>query len=98
MIDLAQLDALKRSETGAAAVGELVDLSDVAIAGTTAAERLESLLSQISNPYHYTVGKTTVHISFASGAAPLEDKLKAHFIALKQKAFREAENQNRPDS
>lgn len=87
MMDLAQLEQLKDPETGAVAFEKLVDISDVTIAGTTAAERLESLLSQISNPYYYKVGKTRVHISFASGAAPLEEKLKAYFMGLKQHAF-----------
>lgn len=87
MIGMAGLEKLKYPEISAIAPEELVDISDVAIVGTTAAERLESLLSQISNPYYYKVGKTTVHISFAPDAAPLEDKLKAYFIALKQNTF-----------
>ena len=87
MIDLTQLEQLKNPETGAIAFEKLVDISDVAIVGTTAAERLESLLSQISNPYYYRVGKTRVHISFASDAVLLEDKLKAYFIGLKQNTF-----------
>lgn len=87
MIDLEQLSRLKYPETGTIVFDELVDISDVTIVGTTAAERLESLLSQISNPYYYRVGKTRVHISFAPDTAPLEDKLKEYFIALKQNAF-----------
>lgn len=87
MIDTERLDQMKRPETGTAAFGKLTDLSDVTIEGMTGEERLESFLSQISNPYHYRVGKTAVHISFAPGAAPLGDKLKAYFIGLKQNAF-----------
>lgn len=87
MIDPARSDKLKPPETGAAAPEKLTDIADVAITGTTAEERLESLLSQLSNPYCYQVGKTTVHISFAPDAAPLADKLKAYFIGLKQGAF-----------
>ena len=87
MTDMAQIDQWEDSKTGAMAPGELADLSDVMIEGITAAERLESLLRQIKDPYCYKVGKTAVHISFASGAAPLEDKLKTYFTALKQNAF-----------
>ena len=87
MIDLAQLEQLKYSETGTTASGESVDLSAVAIEGTTAGERLESFLGQVRNPYDYRVGKTKVHISFAPDGAPLEDKLKAYFMGLKQNAF-----------
>lgn len=86
MIGMAELEKMRDSEINITAPERLTDISDVAVVGT-AAERLESFLSQISNPYCYKVGKTTVHISFAPGAAPLEDKLKAYFIGLKQNAF-----------
>lgn len=84
---MAELEKMKHPEINKAASEKLADISDVAIVGTAAAERLESLLSQVSNPYYYKAGKTTVHISFAPDAAPLEDKLKAYFIGLKQNAF-----------
>ena len=87
MLDLVQREERKRPEISEITPEKLIDISDVTIAGTTAAERLESFLSQMGNPYHYRVGKTAVHISFAPGAAPLEDKLKAYFMGLKQKAF-----------
>lgn len=87
MIDPAQLDKLEHPETGTTASEELVDISDVMVDGTTAAERLESFLRQVKNPYYYKVGKTRVHISFAPAAPPLEDKLKAYFMGLKQNAF-----------
>lgn len=82
-----ELEKLKHPEINTTAPGKPVDISDVTIAGATAAERLKSFLDQVSNPYCYKVGKMTVHISFAPGAAPLEDKLKAYFIGLKQNAF-----------
>lgn len=87
MIDMTQLEQLEHPDASAIAPENLVDLADVTIEGTTAAERLESFLSQIKNPYHYKVGKTTVHISFVPGAPPLEDKLKTYFMGLKQNAF-----------
>lgn len=87
MIGMAELEKMKCPEISTIAPEKLTDISGVTIVGTTAAERLESLLSQVSNPYYYRVGKMRIHISFAPGAAPLEDKLKAYFIALKQNAF-----------
>lgn len=87
MIGMAELEKMKRPEISTITPEKLTDISDVTIMGTTAAERMESLLSQISNPYYYRVGKTRVHISFAPDAPLLEDKLKAYFIALKQNAF-----------
>ena len=87
MIGMAQLEKLKYPEVGTIAPEKLIDISDVTIMGKTAAERLESLLSQMPNPYYYKVEKTAVHISFAPDAAPLEDKLKAYFIGLKQNTF-----------
>ena len=90
MIRSKQLDK-RLSETerieAESAAHEPVDLAEVGITGMTAAERSESFLSQTSDPYCYKVGKTTVHISFAPDAAPLEDKLRAYFMGLKQKAF-----------
>lgn len=87
MIDREQLDKMKDIEAGGIAPEELVDLAEVKVTGETAAERLESFLSQIRNPYCCKVGKTPVRFSFVLGAAPLEDKLKAYFVGLKQNAF-----------
>lgn len=92
MISMTELEKLEHPETDAVAPEKLVDLSDVAVVGERAAERLESFLNQVSNPYDYRVGKTRVHLSFAPDAAPLADKLKAYFIGLKQQAFGVQEN------
>jgi|GEM_PF-3968486 len=87
MIGMEQLDRMSGVALADAASEGLAELSDAVLEGTTAAERLESLLSRTPNPYCYRVGKMPVRVAFAPDARPLEEVLKAHFIALKQAAF-----------
>ena len=87
MFDLDQLDRLKYTEIDSAATDKLVDIVDVRIGGTTAGERLDDFLKQIANPYHYKVGNTPIHITFMPDGKPLEEKLKAYFLFIKQNAY-----------
>lgn len=85
MVSMEQLEKMRLSTLDNEGVDALTDISEVTIHGETALERLESLLQQVNNPYHFKVGKTPVRITFTQGAAPLEEKIKAHFISIKQK-------------
>ena len=59
------------------------DLLKVTLSGENPAERLESLLAQVKNPYYVRVGETPVHFIFHNEESPLESKLTAYFLALK---------------
>ena len=62
---------------------ELSDISDLRISGKTSAQRLDSFVSQIGNPYYFCVGKTPVRVSFQNDGKPLENMLRQYFIRLK---------------
>ena len=82
MVDMKKLEEMERISREAAPVA-LADLLDVKITGETPAQRLESYLAQVANPYHFSVGEISVRLSFQSGASPLSEKLKSHFLSLK---------------
>ena len=63
--------------------GTLSNLLDIGYHGRTSAERLESCLSQVQNPYCFRVGKTPVKITFSQTDISLEEKLKRYFLGLK---------------
>lgn len=82
MVDMKKLEEMERVSREAAPVA-LADLLDVKITGDSPAERLESYLAQVGNPYRFRVGKTPVRVSFQSKESPLSEKLKSHFLSLK---------------
>ena len=86
MISEEQLEKMRFAALNHEGVDALADISEVIVCGKTPLERLESLLQQVNNPYYFKVGNTPVQITFNQNEAPLEEKLKAHFIALKQRA------------
>ena len=85
MISEEQLEKMRFAALNHEGVDALADISEVIVCGKTPLERLESLLRQVNNPYYFKVGNTPVQITFNQNEAPLEEKLKAHFIALKQR-------------
>ncbi len=87
MVDMKKLEEMERISREAAPVA-LADLLDVKITGDTPAQRLESYLAQVGNPYRFRIGATKVRLSFQSGASPLSEKLKSHFLSLKGGDFR----------
>lgn len=62
---------------------ETADLLTVTIAGETPAQRLESYLAQVGNPYHGRVGQTPVRLFFHDEERPLPEKLRSYFLSLK---------------
>lgn len=82
MVDMKKLKELERLSREASPAA-LADLLDVTISGESPAQRLESYLAQVGNPYRFRVGKTPVRVSFQSGESPLSEKLKSHFLSLK---------------
>ena len=80
-----ELDKLSRLPIKGTDPAELVDLSTVSITGDTPAQRLDSYLTQVKNPYLFRVGNTPVKISFPYNCdeKPLLDRLKSHLLSLK---------------
>lgn len=83
MVSKKQLEGMAQVSIQGVDPGTLPDLLDVTIEGDTPAQRLESYLSQVGNPYCFRVGKTPVRITFSEGGKPLENKLKSYFLSLK---------------
>lgn len=86
MVNMKKLEEMERVSREASPVA-LADLLDVKIAGDSPAQRLESYLAQVGNPYRFRVGKTPVRVSFQCGESPLSKKLKSHFLSLKSGGF-----------
>lgn len=82
MVNIKKLEEMERVSREASPVA-LADLLNVTISGDSPAQRLESYLAQVGNPYRFRVGKTPVRVSFQSGEIPLSEKLKSHFLSLK---------------
>lgn len=82
MVNRKKLEEMEQASREASPVA-LADLLDVTISGDSPAQRLESYLAQVGNPYRFRVGKTPVRVSFQSGESPLSEKLKSHFLSLK---------------
>lgn len=61
----------------------LSDISCVKIEGDTPAQRLDSFLTQVKDPYCFRVGNTPVRVAFSSGEKTLESLIKRHFLGLK---------------
>ena len=85
MVSIKRLEKMENEALHKKGADLLTDITEVSIQGETSLERLESFLRQINNPYFFKVGNTPVRVSFANDAAPLEEKLKAHFLSIKQK-------------
>ena len=57
--------------------GTLVDIRDVTVDRELSREdRIAEFVRQIKNPYRFKCGRFTVHASFASGGATLEECIK----------------------
>lgn len=57
--------------------GSLVDIRDVTVdKELPREERITEFVRQIKNPYRFKCGQFTVHASFASGGATLEECIK----------------------
>lgn len=83
MLSLSELQIFSQTETEKL---QLMDIQSVKIdAAKPAVERMESLLSQIKNPYRFLCSGVAVKISFSENGKPLSEKLVEHFIRQKGK-------------
>ena len=63
--------------TAAGGAGTLVDIRDVTVDRELSREdRIAEFVRQIKNPYRFKCGRFTVHASFASSGATLEECIK----------------------
>lgn len=84
MIDLAELERMKKAGRGLFESGGLTDLASVTICGDTPIQKLESLLAQLQDLYCFRVGSTPVMLSFKENGPTLEQALTRYFTGLKQ--------------
>ena len=55
-------------------IDELVDIRDVKLDSSLGqAERIQSFLQQIKNPYCFRVGDVVVNVAYTEGGPPLND-------------------------
>ena len=66
-------------------IDELVDIRDVKLDSSLGqAERIQSFLTQIKNPYCFRCGDAVVSIHFADKGNSLDSLLKNYFMGLKR--------------
>ena len=83
MVTYEQLDQMHNTNLKGVEPGSLPDISGVTIRGESPVQRLESLLSQVDNPYCFRVGNTPVRVSFRENGDTLENSLRRYFLSLK---------------
>ena len=80
-----QLDALQAAAEETPDRSQLVDISTVHIdQSLPAAQRMESYLAQIKNPYCFLCGDSVVRVRFREEGGDLKQRLKNFFISTKQ--------------
>lgn len=79
-----ELDKLADISANAFEIDGLSDILKADIRGANAIDRLTSMIDQINNPYCFKVGKRPVRIMFKQGERSIEEKLRTHFLSLKQ--------------
>ena len=81
LIQMSQMDAASLNHHN------LVDLRLVLIdTSLPLAQRLEQFVEQMGNPYVFLCDKTTVQVTFQTGAKTLEGSLETYFTQLLQES------------
>lgn len=84
MLTIKQLEAMNQLEFEEIDISKLVDIREVQIDTTLpVAQRMESYLEQIKNPYCFRHGDAAIHVRFEPGGTELRQKLKTFFINSK---------------
>lgn len=85
MPDRRQPEAQSQIWTKQTAADDPVDIASVIIDATLPpAQRMQSFLTQIKDPYRFLCGKTPVRVSFRPDGKDLGDLLRRYFISLKR--------------
>ena len=84
MIGKAQLEQMKSVAITQVDRSALVDIRNIHIDGSApAAEKIQSCLAQIGNPYCFLFGDTPVKIRFVAEDRTLKQSLCDYFLSLK---------------
>lgn len=86
MTDSMKLQQMRDADITETDPGELKDICDVRIdRSLTAADRMQSYLKQIGNPYCFRCGGTPVKIRFAAEDKTLRQELCSYFMSLERR-------------
>ena len=83
MIDIASLNALQDISYASIDKKSLVDVSKIKSRKGSIAEKVESFLDEVTNPYIIKCGKTIVEIEFSDSIQTIESQTKKYLKSLK---------------
>ena len=84
MLRQSQLQDMRNTDITQVDHSTLTDIHSIHIdAALPAAQKMQSYLEQIGNPYCFLCGDTPVKIRFASDGKPLKQSLCGYFLSLK---------------
>lgn len=84
MIRQSQLQEMRNADITQVDRGALVDIRSIRIdAALPAAQKMQSYLDQVGNPYCFLCGDTPVKIRFVSESRTLKQSLRDYFLSLK---------------
>lgn len=82
---IAELDQMNQTDIKKIDREKLVDIQTIKIDPLqSAAQRMESYLKQIKNPYCFLCGDTAVRVRFEQNGTDLTHRLKNYYISMKK--------------
>ena len=82
---IAELDQMNQTDIKKIDREKLVDIQTIKIDPLqSAAQRMESYLKQIKNPYCFLCGDTAVRVRFEQNGPDLTHRLKNYYISMKK--------------
>jgi len=84
-LTIAELDQMNQTDIKKIDREKLVDIQTIKIDPLqSAAQRMESYLKQIKNPYCFLCGDTAVRVRFEQNGTDLTHRLKNYYISMKK--------------
>jgi len=84
-LTIAELDQMNQTDIKKIDREKLVDIQTIKIDPLqSAAQRMESYLKQIKNPYCFLCGDTAVRVRFEQNGPDLTHRLKNYYISMKK--------------
>jgi len=85
LLTIAELDQMNQTDIKKIDREKLVDIQTIKIDPLqSAAQRMESYLKQIKNPYCFLCGDTAVRVRFEQNGTDLTHRLKNYYISMKK--------------
>jgi len=85
LLTIAELDQMNQTDIKKIDREKLVDIQTIKIDPLqSAAQRMESYLKQIKNPYCFLCGDTAVRVRFEQNGPDLTHRLKNYYISMKK--------------